>query len=271
MEYVVAGTVQNTILSGLAVLLANLLPTALILVAGMFIIKAVLKVLQGLLDKSKLEKAAHSLILSVARVVMYVLLALIVADKLGVDVSGIIALASVLTLAVSLAVENALANVIGGFTLLYTQPFHSGDFVEIAGQSGTVREIGLTYTKLATADNTEISIPNSAVTSAQIGNFSVTGKRRVDVTVSASYDAPLDSVLEALREAAQLPTVLQETAPFAAVKGYGDSAIEYVVQVWCGSDDYWTTLFDLNKNIKVCFDGKGIQMTYPHLNVHLDR
>ena len=271
MEYVVAGTVQNTILSGLAVLLANLLPTALILVAGMFIIKAVLKVLQGLLDKSKLEKAAHSLILSVARVVMYVLLALIVADKLGVDVSGIIALASVLTLAVSLAVENALANVIGGFTLLYTQPFHSGDFVEIAGQSGTVREIGLTYTKLATADNKEISIPNSAVTSAQIVNFSVTGKRRVDVTVSASYDAPLDSVLEALREAAQLPTVLQETAPFAAVKGYGDSAIEYVVQVWCGSDDYWTTLFDLNKNIKVCFDGKGIQMTYPHLNVHLDR
>ena len=271
MEYVVAGTVKNTVLSGLAVLLANLLPTALILVAGMFIIKAVLKVLQGLLDKSKLEKAAHSLILSVARVVMYVLLALIVADKLGVDVSGIIALASVLTLAVSLAVENALANVIGGFTLLYTQPFHSGDFVEIAGQSGTVREIGLTYTKLATADNKEISIPNSAVTSAQIVNFSVTGKRRVDVTVSASYDAPLDSVLEALREAAQLPTVLQETAPFAAVKGYGDSAIEYVVQVWCGSDDYWTTLFDLNKNIKVCFDEKGIQMTYPHLNVHLDR
>lgn len=271
MEYVVAGTVKNTVLSGLAVLLANLLPTALILVAGMFIIKAVLKVLQGLLDKSKLEKAAHSLILSVARVVMYVLLALIVADKLGVDVSGIIALASVLTLAVSLAVENALANVIGGFTLLYTQPFHSGDFVEIAGQSGTVREIGLTYTKLATADNKEISIPNSAVTSAQIVNFSVTGKRRVDVTVSASYDAPLDSVLEALREAAQLPTVLQEPAPFAAVKGYGDSAIEYVVQVWCGSDDYWTTLFDLNKNIKVCFDGKGIQMTYPHLNVHLDR
>lgn len=267
MENIVA----STVLSSLAVLVANLLPTALILVAGMFIIKAVLKVLQGVLDKSRLEKAAHSLILSVARVVMYVLLALILADKLGVDVSGIIALASVLTLAVSLAVENALANVIGGFTLLYTQPFHSGDFVEIAGQSGTVREIGLTYTKLATADNKEISIPNSAVTSAQIVNFSVTGKRRVDVTVSASYDAPLDSVLEALREAAQLPTVLQEPAPFAAVKGYGDSAIEYVVQVWCGSDDYWTTLFDLNKNIKVCFDGKGIQMTYPHLNVHLDK
>lgn len=272
MEYVVANTaVQNTILSGAAVLIANLLPTALILVVGMFIIRTVLKVLQGLLDKSKLEKAAHSLILSVVRVVMYVLLGLIVADKLGVDVSGIIALASVLTLAVSLAVENALANVFGGFTLLYTKPFHAGDFVEIAGQSGTVQEIGLTYTKLTTGDNKMVSIPNSAVTSAQIVNFSVTGKRRVDVSVRAAYDTPMDEVLEALRQAAKLPTALEEPAPFATVKGYGESAIEYVVQVWCGSDDYWTTMFELNRNIKNCFDEKGIELTYPHVNVHLDK
>ena len=261
----------SSVLSGFAVLAANLLPTALITAAGIFIIKALLKLLRGLLDKSRLEKAAHSLILSVARVVMYVLLALIVADKLGVDVSGIIALASVLTLAVSLAVENALANVFGGFTLLYTQPFHSGDFVEIAGQSGTVQEIGLAYTRLITGDNKQISIPNSAVTAAQIVNFSVTGKRRVDVAVSASYDAPMEEVLQALREAARLPTVLEEPAPFAAVTGYGESAIEYVVQVWCGSDDYWSTLFELNKNIKMCFDAQGIQMTYPHLNVHIDQ
>ena len=263
--------VTSTILSSVAVLLANLLPTALIVAAGVMIVRMLLKLLQGLLDKSKLEKAAHSLIVSVAKVVMYALLALIVADKLGVDVSGIIALASVLTLAVSLAVENALANVFGGFTLLYTKPFHSGDFVEIAGQSGTVQEIGLTYTKLTTGDNKMISIPNSAVTSAQIVNFSVTGTRRVDVTVRVSYDTPMDEVLEALRLAAKLPTAVEEPAPFAAVKGYGESAIEYVVQVWCGSDDYWTTLFALNKNIKNCFDEKGVRMTYPHLNVHLEK
>ena len=263
--------VTSTILSSVAVLLANLLPTALIVAAGVMIVRMLLKLLQGLLDKSKLEKAAHSLIVSVAKVVMYALLALIVADKLGVDVSGIIALASVLTLAVSLAVENALANVFGGFTLLYTKPFHSGDFVEIAGQSGTVQEIGLTYTKLTTGDNKMISIPNSAVTSAQLVNFSVTGTRRVDVTVRVSYDTPMDEVLEALRLAAKLPTAVEEPAPFAAVKGYGESAIEYVVQVWCGSDDYWTTLFALNKNIKNCFDEKGVRMTYPHLNVHLEK
>lgn len=267
MESIVA----TTVLSSIAVLFANLLPTVLILGAGVVIVRMLLKLLTGLLDRSKLEKAAHSLIVSVAKVVMYALLALIVADKLGVDVSGIIALASVLTLAVSLAVENALANVFGGFTLLYTQPFHSGDLVEIAGQTGTVQEIGLTYTKLVTGDNKLISIPNSAVTSAQIVNFSATGKRRVDITVTASYDSPMDQVLQALMQAAKVPTALEDPAPFAAVKGYGDSAIEYLLQVWCESSDYWTTLFEVNQNIKGCFDEKGVEMTYPHLNVHVEK
>lgn len=266
------GNLLTTWITGLIALLGTqLVPALLTAVVGIVIIRVIMRIVNDLLNKSKLEKAAHSLIKSVARVVLYVLLALIVASRLGVDVSGIIALASVLTLAVSLAVENALANVFGGFTLLYTQPFHSGDLVEIAGQSGVVKEIGLTYTQLTTADNKLISIPNSAVTSAQIVNYTITGTRRVDITVTASYDAPMDAVLQTLREAANVPTALTEPAPYAAVKSYGESAIEYVLQVWCAGEDYWTTLFDTNKNIKVCFDRNGVQMTYPHLNVHLDR
>ena len=80
-----------------------------------------------------------------------------------------------------------------------------------------------------------------------------------------------EKVLEALKEAAQVPTALQEPAPFTAVKNYGDSAIESVLQVWTGADDYWTTLFTVNQAIKVKFDEAGIEMTYPHLNVHLDK
>lgn len=256
-------------LSGFA--LGKVLPAIIITVIGILAIQLLMKIVNTALEKSKLEKAAHSLIKSVLRIVLYSLLALIVASSLGIDVTGIVALASVLTLAISLSVQTALTNVIGGFTLLYTKPFVSGDFVEIAGQSGTVKEVGLTYTKLATADNKMVSIPNSAVVSAQIINFSVTGTRRVDITVSASYDAPAEKVLEALKEAAQVSTALQEPAPFAAVKNYGESAIEYVLQVWCASGDYWTTLFDANQNIKTVFDAKGITMTYPHLNVHLDK
>lgn len=249
----------------------QLLPAVLIFAAGVVVIRLGLRLVRGLLEKSKLEKAAHSLILSVLKAVAYVLLALMVASRMGVDVSGVIALASVLTLAVSLAVENALANVFGGFTLLYTQPFRSGDFVEIAGQSGTVEEIGLAYTKLTTPDNKMISIPNSAVTAAQIVNYSATGTRRIDFVVSASYDSPMARVLEALRQAAQVEGVLAEPAPMAAVQGYDESTIRYVMQVWVSKEQYWDVNFTINRRIKECFDENGVEMSYPHLNVHVDK
>ena len=251
--------------------LGRALPAILLLLVGMIIIRIIMKIVGKTLEKSKLEKAAHTLIKSVIRVALYLLLLLIVASAFGIDVTGVVALASVLTLAVSLALQNALSNVVGGFTLLSNKPFVSGDFVEIAGQSGTVQEVGLTYTKLATADNKIVSLPNSSVVSAQIVNFSTSGTRRVDVKISASYDCPVEQVIEALKEAGNIPTCLEEKAPFAAVTQYGESAICYVLQVWCKSEDYWTTTFEANKNVKAVFDDRGIHMTYPHLNVHLDK
>ena len=252
--------------------LVQVLPALLILLLGILAIRFAAKLVEKALEKSKLEKAAHKLILSTTQILLFLLLALIVASKLGIDVTGVIALASVATLAISLALQNALANVFGGFVLLSTHPFHAGDFVEVAGQSGTVQEIGLTYTKLTTADNKLVSIPNSAVTAAQIVNYTATGTRRVDIAVTASYTSPVEGVLEALRQAAnEVPTVLEEKAPFAAVKNYGDSSIEYVLQVWSTADNYWATLFAVNQNIKVKFDQAGLEMTYPHLNVHLDK
>lgn len=247
------------------------IPTLILVVVGILFIRLVMAIVTKALEKSKLEKAAHSLIKSLANTVLYLVLGLIVASTLGVDVTSIVALASVLTLAVSLSVQDFLTNVIGGFSLLYTKPFHSGDYVEVAGQSGTVQEIGMVYTKLTTPDNKVVSIPNSAITSAQIVNYTVSGTRRVDITVSASYDSPVDTVLEALLEAAKVPTTLAEPAPFVAVQEYGDSAIVYALKVWSTSDDYWTTLFDINKKIKEVFDEAGVVMTYPHLNVHLDQ
>ena len=266
---------MNWLLSKIAGLgdfaLSKVLPGVIIVVVGILVIRLVLKLVTAALEKSKLEKAAHSLICSVIRVILYLLLGLITASKLGIDVTGVVALASVLTLAVSLSVQNALTNLIGGFTLLSNKPFVSGDFVEIAGQSGVVQEVGLTYTKLATADNKIVSIPNSAVVAAQIINYSASGTRRVDVTASASYEAPVEQVLEALREAGNIPTAMESPAPFAAVQSYGESAVNYVLQVWCKGEDYWTTLFETNRNVKAVFDAKGIQMTYPHINVHLDK
>ena len=252
--------------------LASVLPAAVVLVVGMLAIRVIMKLVDKSMTKTKLEKAAVSLIRSLLRVVLWVLLGLMVASKLGIDVTGVVALASVASLALSLSLQDALANVIGGFTLLSNHPFRSGDYVEIAGQGGTVQTIDITYTKLTTGDNKTISIPNSAVVASQIVNYSTSGTRRVDINVSASYDAPIATVKAALLQAAKLDTVLDTpAAPFAAVLSYGDSAISYTLRFWVKNADYWDAYFYVNQNIKTAFDANGIEMTYPHLNVHLDK
>ncbi len=252
-------------------LFKNVTTAVIILVVGIFATRIVLKILNKTLEKSKLEKAAYSLITSLTKAAMYILLGLIVASTVGIDVTSIVALASVLTLALSLALQNMVSNIIGGFTLLYTHPFHSGDFVEIAGQSGTVQEINMTYTKLATPDNKVISIPNSAVVAAQIVNYNAEPTRRVEVTVSASYDVPTQKVIDALALAGTVDNALLEPAPVAVITGYGDSAIHYSLRVWVKTEDYWDVYFLVTQRVKQIFDEQGVVMTYPHLNVHLDK
>ena len=254
-------------------LLSRLLPAVIIAAVGFLLIQVIMKLLDKALAKSKLEKAAFSLIKTLVKTVLLVLLGLIVASKLGIDVTGIVALASVITLAFSLALQNLLANVIGGFTILYTHPFHSGDYVEIAGQGGTVNEVGISYTKLTTADNKLISIPNSAVVAAEIVNYTTLGLRRVSIDISASYDAPAQLVIDTLvsTAAADSRVLAEPEKPYAVLMSYGDSAINYSLRYWVKGDDYWNSQFEINKNIKIAFDKAGIEMTYPHLNVHLDK
>lgn len=249
----------------------KLMGTVLILVIGVLVIRVIMRLITAALEKSHLEKAAHSLILSLARAAMYILLFLIAASQMGIDVSSIVALASVLTLALSLALQNMVSNLIGGFVILYTHPFHSGDYVEIAGQGGTVKEISMTYTVLATPDNRIISIPNSAVAAAQVVNYSSADSRRVELTVTASYDAPTQKVLDALVLAGTVDNALLNPAPSAVIVSYDDSAIRYSLRIWVKPGDYWDVYFQVNQRIKDVFDQQGIEMTYPHLNVHLDR
>ena len=251
--------------------LRNLLPAVILAAIAVVVVILVDKLVAKILAKSKLEKAGHSLIRALIKAFLVLLFGLIVASKLGIDVTGVVALASVLTLAISLSVQNLLTNVIGGFTLLSTKPFKSGDFVEIAGQQGTVQEISMTYTKLATPDNKIASIPNSAVVAAQIVNFSVSGTRRVDVAVSAAYSEDPEKVIAALCQAGKVDGILADPAPFAAVTRYGESAIDYSLRVWCKAENYWDVFFAVNQNVRAVFKEQGVAMTYPHLHVHLDK
>ncbi len=251
--------------TALAFLSANLLPTVILLVVGILVIRVVMKLVSSALGKTKLENSLTRLMLAILKPVLYLLLGLMAADKLGIDVTGIVALASVLTLAVSLTLQTALGNVFGGLTLLYTKPFTSGHYVEIAGREGTVQEVGLAYTTLATPDNKIISIPNASVTAAEIVNYTVSGKRRVDITISCGWAVDADAVKQALLEAAKVDSVHTDPAPVVGLKGYENGLAQYGLMMWCDTADYFGVLFAVNQNIQTIFRDKDIPMAIPQV------
>ena len=239
-------------------------------VVCLIVIKILLAVLDRALRRSKLDKPAQSLLHTLLRGVMWFVAAIIVLGCLDIEVTSLVAVLSVIGLAFSLALQNFLSNVAGGMQLLASHPFKPGDFVDAGGCSGTVTEIGLFYTKLTTVDNKLIQIPNSAIASTNVVNYSAEPTRRVEVKVSASYDAPTERVLALLKEMVERhPLTLADPEPMIHVDDYGENSIGYVVRVWCANADYWTVYFDLMDGLKLAFDAAGVEMTYPHVNVHM--
>ena len=129
----------------------------------------------------------------------------------------------------------------------------------------------MTYTQLATPDNKIVSIPNNTVVGSQITNYSVAGTRRVDINVTAAYTAPAQDVIDALLQAGNVEKVLRDPAPFAALTEYGESAVGYTLRLWVKSPDYWDVFFQVNQRIGQVFAENNIEMTYPHVNVHLEK
>ena len=233
-------------------------------------IKVITGVLNRMMEKSHLERTLSNFIKSILKVIIYFVAVLIVLSTLGVDVTSLVARLSVAGLAVSLALQNTLANLAGGIQLLLTKPFVAGNYVEAGANSGTVQEIGLSYTILVTPDNKVIHVPNSDIAAARIVNYSGKDTRRVELKVTASYDAPSQTVKDTIHKLIDADErVLNDPAPFVRVSNYGSSSIEYTIRVWCRSGDYWDIYFDLMDNMKPAFDAAGIEMTYDHLNVHV--
>ena len=222
--------------------------------------------------KSKIDKSLHGFLLATVKIVLYFLGIMVLAGSLNIDVTSLIAIFSVAGLALSLALQGVLGNVASGVVILTTKPMHVGDYVAIGGNEGTVESIGMTYTTLSTVDNRLVYIPNSTVTGSTVMNYTVSGKRRVDLSVTASYDCKLEDVKAALVTAANsVETILKDEEIFARVTAYNDSNITYQVRGWCKTDDYWTAYFDLMEAVKAAYDQSGVTMTFPHINVHLDK
>ena len=249
---------------------SNIFSAVLSVVISLILIKVLTKVLDRTLGRSKLDPPLQRMIRSLLRGVLWAVAAIIVLGCLDIEVTSLVAVLSVVGLAFSLALQNFLSNLAGGMQILASHPFALGDFVDAGGCSGTVAEIGMFYTKLTTPDNRLVQLPNSTIVSANIINFSAQSTRRVELRVSASYDAPTERVAALLaRLAADHPLVLDDPEPAVHVDEYGDNAVVYVMRIWCANADYWTVYYDLMDGFKPAFDSAGIEMTYPHVNVHM--
>ena len=246
----------------------KLISAAILLVVCGVLIKLILKATDLMLGRSRLDKAVHPFIRTIVKLVLLFTAIMLIAGTLGVDTSSLLALLSVAGLAVSLALQNVLSNMASAVILLTTKPFQIGHFIEMGSVSGTVVKIGAICTDILTLNNQLVHVPNSEITGSTVTNYTASDKRRLEYKITASYDAPVEDVKAALLRAAEHPLRMQEMQPIARVNGYGESAIEYVLFLWIRPKDYMDVYYDVLENVKREFDAAGIEMTYPHINVH---
>lgn len=261
------GIIQNT--------LKNFSWTQAAVISAMLVTCVVaIRILVGVADRAlartKMDPGIRTFLRSGLKVILWMVALCALLGYLGVPMTSVVALLSVLGLALSLAIQGILANLAGGIMILTAHPFSAGDFVEAAGVSGTVQEVGLVYTKLYTTDNKVVYVPNGEISGKTITNYNGNDTRRVELKLNLSYNADPEQVKAVLaRVVGEHPLTLPTPEAVIRVNGYGGSAVEYVVRTWCATADYWDVRFDLLEQAKAALDAAGLEMTYDHLNVHM--
>lgn len=226
------------------------------------------------IEKSSRKRSADKTILRTSlyifKIGSKILIAIGLIGYIGIDTGGITALIASLGVGIGLAVNGALSDLAGGVLILLTRPFRIDDYIEAQGFSGTVEDIHITNTKLRTPDNKTIYIPNGALSSGTIVNYSLQSTRRVDVAFSISYSSDFKKAQAIIVEICDLhPLVLKDPAPFVRISEHAASAIHITTRAWTKTDDYWTVKFDLLERVKERFDAEGIEIPFPQVDVHM--
>jgi len=239
-----------------------------ILVVGLILSKLVIKLLSKGLSKTKLELTVTKFTAQMAKIVLYTLLITIVLNILGIPATSIITIIGTAGVAIGLALQNSLANVAGGFLLMIT--FKIGDYIITNGVEGTVSQISILHTRLDSASNQAVFVPNGLAINATIINNNGNDTRRVDLTFSISYNddfVTAQGIILGLIEAH--PLTLKDVAPTVRMKEHGESAIVIVARAWCNTADYWDVYFDLTEQVREAFIENGIEIPFNQLDVHV--
>lgn len=251
-------------------ILVNVLIAAVIFLIGRRIARAITRFVGKVANKALLDETLIKFLENIVYAILMVIVLMAALDRVGIPTTSFAAILAAAGFAIGMALQGSLGNFAAGVLLIVFKPFKVGDFVEAGGSSGVVEEIHVFNTRMCTGDNIQIIVPNGAITSGTITNFSAKSTRRIDLVVGCGYDDDLKAVkqfLQAVLDAEE--RILKEPEPLVAVSELGDSSVNFVVRPWVNSEDYWATRRDLIESIKLGFDERGFNIPYPTRNVHV--
>ncbi len=250
----------------------NIITALVILFVGRMVINMAMKLLDKLFTRVNVEISVKRFLDSLIKVVLYVVLLIIVCEKVGIATTSFIAVLSTAGVAVGLALQGSLSNFAGGVLILILKPFKVGDYIvdNGSGKEGVVERIDLFYTVLITGDNKRITIPNGGLSNSAITNASAFDTRRVDFSIGIAYSADIDlakATMEAIAKADEC--VLKDKDIFTFIQSLDASQVTVGMRVWVNAGDYWSVYFRINETIKKTFDEKGIEIPFNQLDVHV--
>jgi small conductance mechanosensitive channel len=269
-ELVWLDKIQEWVVTRGADFLVDLLIFLFIILIGIFVIKALVRVSRIILEKSpRISETLTQFILNIEHKLLWVLLIMLALPRLGVEIAPLIAGLGVTGFIIGFAFQESLGNLAAGLMIILNGPFKIGDSVEISGFFGTVQEMNMMATTLATPDNKMVMIPNSKIWGSAIVNYSAFDTRRVDLVVGISYTSEIGKAIETISGVLKEDAlVLEDPAPTIEVVEMADSSVNLVVRPWCDTDDYWATHFSATRAIKEGLDKAGIEIPFPQMDVH---
>lgn len=236
---------------------------------GRYVIRLINKLVASMLERRNVEPTIQSFLKSFVNILLTILLIITVVSTLGINTTSFAALLASLGVAAGMALSGNLQNLAGGIIILLFKPFRVGDVIEAQGVAGCVKEIQIIHTILLTVDNKEIYLPNGALSSGSVTNYSKMESRRVDFTVGVEYGTDVNKVLKALQDIADADSrILKDPAAFIALSELADSSVNFTFRVWVKGADYWGVFFDTNRKIYEDFNRQGIGFPFPQIQVH---
>lgn len=247
-----------------------LLKALLILIIGLWVIKAIRGAVRRGFKKSKMDESLQPFLISLIYNALLVLLILTVLSTLGIQMTSFVAIIGAAGLAVGLSLQGTLQNFAGGVIILIMRPFKVGDYVEAGGHAGVIKEIQIFNTIMTTVDNKRVIIPNGGLSNSSMVNYSAEPIRRVDMVFGIGYNDDIKKAKSILMEIIKEDKrVLADPEPVVVVGELGDSSVNFNVRPWVNGADYWDVYWETTEEVKHRFDKEGISIPFPQRDVHI--